>query len=332
MKGGFAMLLKDYIVYWYQTYRKPKQQRTTQIAMENLIQNHIVVSKLGEMELSEITTRDIQEFLTNEFLHGKKLKLKNLDLRGEPLSAHTITKLRQLLIAMFKQAVHEEFVIKNVAENTEPISIPWHDSPIFTPEIQRKFLAAVSGHRFYVAYILLFYLGCRRGEVLGLAWDAVDFRHNTIKIRQTLIMENGSVTLKQTTKTKSSLRTIPIPMEIKAMLAEWRKQQREESRQPGYKNEYNLVFANKDGSPHNPAYFSRNFKAMVRKLDFCSDALHVHSARHSWATNMVQLGIGITDIQAVGGWSRPDTLLNIYAHTVKDSQRKALKKLYKELT
>ena len=59
MKGGIVMILKDYIVYWYQTYRKPKQQRTTQIAMENLIQNHIVVSKLGEMELSEITTRDI---------------------------------------------------------------------------------------------------------------------------------------------------------------------------------------------------------------------------------------------------------------------------------
>ena len=43
MKGGIVMILKDYIVYWYQTYRKPKQQRTTQIAMENLIQNHIVM-------------------------------------------------------------------------------------------------------------------------------------------------------------------------------------------------------------------------------------------------------------------------------------------------
>ena len=46
---------------------------------------------------------------------------------------------------------------------------------------------------------------------------------------------------------------------------------------------------------------------------------------------MIQLGIGISDIQALGGWSRPDTLLNIYAHSVKESQRKAMKKLFKEL-
>lgn len=331
MKGGIFLLVKDYINYWFQNYRKPRQQRTTQLAMENLINNHIVGSRLGEMEMDEVQVRDVQEFLTHEFLYGKKIKLKNIDLRGQPLSAHTITKLRQVLIAMFRQAVKEEIVFKNPAENTVPISIPWHDVPVFTPEIQKKFLAAVSGHRFYMAYILLFYLGCRRGEVLGLTWDAVDFKHNTIRIRQSLVMEGSKIVLKQGTKTKNSLRIIPIPMEIKAMLLDWRKQQRMESKCPGYANEHNLVFTNKDGTPHKPAYFSRNFKAMVKKLDFCSDELHVHSTRHSWATNMVQLGIGITDIQSLGGWSRPDTLLNIYAHSVKDSQRKAIKKLYKDL-
>ena len=45
---------------------------------------------------------------------------------------------------------------------------------------------------------------------------------------------------------------------------------------------------------------------------------------------MIQLGIPITDVQSIGGWSRPDTLLNIYSHTVKDTQRKAIKKLYHE--
>lgn len=46
---------------------------------------------------------------------------------------------------------------------------------------------------------------------------------------------------------------------------------------------------------------------------------------------MIQCGIAITDVQALGGWSRPDTLLNIYAHTVKESQRKAVNKLYQLL-
>jgi len=91
------------------------------------------------------------------------------------------------------------------------------------------------------------------------------------------------------------------------------------------------VFANKDGSPHNPSYFSRNFKNTIRRLGFCANELHLHSTRHTWATNMIQCGIAISDVQSIGGWSRPDTLLNIYSHTVKESQRKAMKKLYNEL-
>ena len=325
------MKLCDYVNYWYQMYRMPKQAETTKAATLSLIENHINCSEIGNMELEELTTQDIQKFLTEELLHGKKTKLKNLDLRGTPLSPHTIIKLRQILIAILKKAVQENLVTKNVAENTEAIPLPWHDSPVFSPDGQRKFLAAAVNHRFYTAYVLLFYLGCRRSEILGLSWDAIDLRKNILTIRQILVIENGQIVLRQRTKTRNSIRTIPFPKEIKFLLIEWRKKQREESRQDGYKNEHNLVFCNKDGSPHNPAYFSRNFKALVKKLDFCSDELHLHSTRHTWATNTVQLGIGISDIQALGGWSRPDTLLNIYAHAVKESQRKAMKKLFKEL-
>lgn len=325
------MKSKEYVLYWYNTYRLPRQQKTTQLVNMSLIRNHIVGSDVGEMELADVTTRDIQEFLTEELLHGKKTVLKNLDLRGTSLSPHTIIKLRQLLIAMFRQAAKENLVLCNVAENTEPLPLPWHDSAVFTPESQRKFLAAAKNHRYYVAYVLLFYMGCRRGEILGLSWDSIDFRRNILTIRQELLLENNEIVLKKHGKTRNSIRTIPFPQEIKCLLSEWRKKQKEESRGVGYKNEYNLVFCNKDGSPHNPAYFSRNFKALVRRLDFCSDELHLHSTRHTWATNMVQLGVGITDIQALGGWSRPDTLLNIYSHTVKESQRNAMKKLFKEL-
>ena len=125
-------------------------------------------------------------------------------------------------------------------------------------------------------------------------------------------------------------------MKLKEYMAYWydtyrRPMQQEEAKADGYSNPHHLVFTNKDGSPHNPVYFSRNFKNMIRRQDYLSDALHLHSTRHTWATNMIQCGISITDVQALGGWSRPDTLLNIYAHTVKESQRRAIKKLWQTL-
>lgn len=325
------MLLKDYALYWYTNYRMPKQQRTTQICFLSTIKHHICDSALGEMELDSIRTKDIQLHLTECLLHGNRKKLKFVDLTGTPLSPKTVIRIRQILIAMFNQAVKEDILIKNYASDTEPLSLPWQDSPVFTPEAQRKFLQACRTHRFYTAYVLFFYLGCRRSELLGLSWSSVNFNRNVLTINQALLLENGELVLRERTKTRASIRTIPFPVEIKLLLQDWKIQQRAESRAAGYKNEFNLVFTNKDGSPHNPSYFSRNFKTMVKRLDFCDNRLHLHSTRHSWATNMMQCGISISDVQAIGGWARPDTLLNIYSHTVKASQRKAMKKLYKEL-
>lgn len=319
-------------MYWYETYRMPHQQRNTQLSCISLIKNHIICSTLGDKDIVNITARDIQIFLNEERLHGNRKQFNRLFEEGRPMSAHSMIKIRQLIIAAFKQAVKEDIVRRNIAEDTEPIPLPWRDSPVFTPENQRKFLAYTKNHRFHTAYVLLFFLGCRRSEILGLSWDNIDFRSNILKIRQALIVEGGVPVLKKRTKTRNSIRTIPFPKEIKYLLQEQRQRQKIESKNEGYNNEFNLVFTNRDGTPHNPTYFSRNFKNTIRRLDFCSNDLHLHSARHSWATNMVQCGNAISDIQAIGGWSRPDTLLNIYSHTVKDSQRKAMKKLYKQLS
>lgn len=326
------MKLKDYILYWYKTYRQPGQARTTQITTMSCIRNHLLTAPLSEKELAEIHLRDLQTFLMEEYLHGKKTKLKHVDLTGEPLSAYTMTKLRQILIAVFRQAEKEGLIVRNIALDTSPIPIRQpKESPVFTPEAQRKFLQATKSHRFYTAYVLAFYLGCRRSELLGLSWDSINFKRNFLTIRQVVVLEDGVPVVRPRTKARNSLRTIPFPKEIRLLLQEHRQRQKKEQQQPGYHNEYNLVFANKDGTPHNPAYFSRNFKATIKRLPFLSNDLHLHSARHSWATNMIQCGISITDVQALGGWSRADTLLNIYAHSVKESQRKAMKKLYREL-
>lgn len=56
--------------------------------------------------------------------------------------------------------------------------------------------------------------------------------------------------------------------------------------------------------------------------------LHVHCTRHTFATDMLQLKTAIPDLKALGGWSTTDTLMEIYAHTVQSSQRRAMKRLY----
>lgn len=326
------MLLKDYVCYWYMTYKQPKHQKNTQETYLSYIHTHICPSSLGAMEIGEIGVGDVQGFLSELLLRGNKCPIASIGSLGKPLSHWTVTKIRQILISVFKHAVKEGMVSRNPAADTEPVSIKWSKGPVFLPEVQKKFLQATRAHRFYTAYVLLFFLGLRREEVLGLSWNQIDLRRNELSIQQVLVMEGRKPVLRECTKTRTSLRVIPFPQEIKCLLADWKKQQKEESASvTGWHNPHSLVFTNKDGSPHNPTYFSRNFKNVVKRLDFCDNRLHVHSTRHSWATNMVQSNAAITDIQSLGGWSRPDVLLNIYAHTVKKSQRRAMKKLYNDL-
>lgn len=326
------MLFQDYMNYWYLTYRCPKHAQTTAETIKGLLRVHVMDSTLGKLELAAVKTSDVQMFLSSLLLHGNKSSIPTPANYGKPLSHWTVGKLRQLIIAALEQARKEGLVASNAAQDTEPVPLRPSSVNPFSVEAQQQFLRAASNHRYYAAYLLLFYTGCRRSEILGLSWNQIDWRRSCFTVSQTLVRVNGKPVLnKRQAKTARSLRTIPIPQDIKRVLGELRERQHRESRNvAGWSNPHNLVFTQKNGSCCNPMGFSQNFKNTVKRLGLPDD-LHVHSARHSWATNMVQLGVPITDIQALGGWSRPDVLLGIYAQTVQKSQRKAINKLYSVL-
>ena len=178
--------------------------------------------------------------------------------------------------------------------------------------------------------MLCFVTGCRRAELLGLPWDNVDLEKGEIHIKQSLICIEGIPRISGFTKNYSSMRTIPIPKRIITLLCDWRQKQLAESLTPGYCNSNNLVFTQANGQWIIPNYFSRNFKNVLKRLRF-PKTLHVHSIRHTWATNLIQNKVPITDIQVLGGWSRPNTLLNVYSHAIHETQVEAIHNLSDEI-
>lgn len=325
------MLLKDYVLYWYKTYKEPVQEPNTAAVNLCYLHVHLFPSPLGQKDLSAIHTHDIQEFLADLLLQGNRCPIKSIATYGKPLSRWTVSRIRQLLIAALNSAVKEGLVSYNCAADTTSIPLPASTVTPFTAEEQHIFLSHTRNHRFYLIYLLYFYTGCRRGEILGLSWASVQWSKDCILITQTLIMENGIPVLKHKhAKTAKSIRAIPIPKDIKIRLHEWkRQQQREKTQYKDWHNPDDLVFTQKNGKAVNPATFSASFKRKAIKLGL-SPHLHLNCTRHSWTTNMVQMNIPISDIQALGGWSRPDILLQIYAQTVQKSQKKAINRLYKE--
>lgn len=324
------MLFGDYVEYWYNTYKIIKHAPTTVAVVKNYIYTHIKPSSLGQMDITQIRTVDYQIFLRDLLMHGNKCKIASMNTFEQPLSSWTVNKIRQILISVNKWAVREGIIDRNYAEETESIPISKPNTSVFSIENQREFLRYTRHHRYYVAYVLFFITGCRRGEILGLSWNNVNRKQNYIIINQTLIMENGTPKLKKKhAKTERSLRTIPIPKDLRMLFQEVEQRQKKEKKSIlGWSNPDNLVFTNPDGSPVNPTYFSRNFKNAAKRVGLPAD-IHLHCTRHTWATDIIQCGAPISDIQALGGWTTPDMLLRIYSHTVQESHRKAILKLYK---
>jgi len=92
-------------------------------------------------------------------------------------SPRTIKDVRTVLRSALHSAVHQELIDRNVAQLVQIPKqrkrrlVPW------TSDEARRFLesARSSSDPLYAAYVLVLVLGLRKGEVLGLAWGAVDF-------------------------------------------------------------------------------------------------------------------------------------------------------------
>ncbi|MDR1701517.1 MAG: site-specific integrase [Sporomusaceae bacterium] len=313
--------------HWYATFKEIKHSPTTRQVQLTYINIHITPN-IGSLFLQKVQTVDIQRFLNDLATSGNRSKLKYSNNYGKPLSAWTVKKIRQLLIAAFDAAINAGILSQNPVRDTESVPVQTVQVAYFTFEQQQLFLKATEKHRFHTAYQLLFFTGCRRSEILGLSWDNVNFELLQIQVNQVLVSISGQPFFKNYPKTKASVRVIPIHPDLAKILLKHKKaQENEKKANPNWHNEHNLIFTNKDGSPHNPTYFLHNFKKVIKKLGLPQN-LRIHSCRHGFATNLLQQGTAISDVQALGGWADLRVLLEIYSHVVKESQRAAIKKLY----
>ena len=163
------------------------------------------------------------------------------------------------------------------------------------------------------------FYGLRREEVLGLRWKAIDFEENTITINHTVtqIEENGkTVTVaSDTTKTKSSMRTLPMVPQFRELLLRKKEEQAALRRVCGkcYNKEFlDYVCVNALDERIKPSYLTNSFPAFAVKNGM--RRIRFHDLRHSCASLLLANGVSLKHIQEWLGHSDFSTTANIYAH------------------
>ncbi|MBO5258322.1 MAG: tyrosine-type recombinase/integrase [Clostridia bacterium] len=139
-----------------------------------------------------------------------------------------------------------------------------------------------------IPVILTAYYGLRRSEVLGIKWDAIDYKDKKIYIRHKIIEVktlNGKVLEgMDVMKTKSSYRTLPLIPYIEGVLKA--EAERQEELRKVMRGAYNKAYSeyvcvDAMGNLLKPQYITEHFKVILKQNGL--RPIRFHDLRHSTA-------------------------------------------------
>ena len=178
------------------------------------------------------------------------------------------------------------------------------------------------------SFPLLAYSGIRTGELLALKWADVDFEENTISITKTLYNPSNNKEKYQllTPKTRGSIRSIKIDPNVMKLLKIHKAQQNELKMYTRDKYlDKDFVITKSSGHPEIIKTIQNRMQRLL-KLAKIEKNVTPHSLRHTHTSLLIEVGVGIKEIQQRLGHTDIETTMNIYAHMSKNMEEKASQK------
>lgn len=152
--------------------------------------------------------------------------------------------------------------------------------------------------------------GMRRGEVIAIRWQDIDWAQRQIRVRRSFTRGQFS-----TPKSRRSNRAVPLATRLADEL-------RTHYERTPYRSDDNLVFAHPEiGSVLDPSKLRKRFLGCVRRAGV--RPVRFHDLRHTFGTQMAAAGAPMRAIQAWLGHADLRTTL-IYADYALDPNRGAL--------
>lgn len=287
--------LKVYLQNWLDTYCTERLAPNTIRGYRVNIDKHIV-PYIGQIRLDALKPSDIQG------LYSKLL--------AQGLSGTTVRYVHNNLHRALAVAVRQQVMSRNPADCVEPPVIDRYEAATLNNEQVRRLLTACHGTDIYVPVLLAVTLGLRRGEVLGLQWQDIDWQQSTLSIRRSASFRNGGMVMGNT-KTRSSRRTLLLPVGVAHELQEL--------------NDGCLptepICRRSDGTILTTNALYHQF-AEVLKL---SGLPHIrfHDLRHTYATLMLRNGVPAKIASSILGHSSIGITLNTYSHVLTEMQQGA---------
>ena len=303
------------ICEWYFGNIAPLKLKENTLSKQKDLMKNYVLPALGKYRVREVNTVRIDALISKLTQSGG---LKN----GRPLSPGTVNLIRTVLGTVFETALKAGMIKENPVKNAIKPRNESKEREFLDSMGCRKLLKAlpnIKNLQIQRAITVLLFTGMRRGELLALHWEDVDFKHNTISIKYTLVRING-VSKLTTPKTEASVRTIKVPSEVTAVLKEQKefvnglkKKKKKKWEKTG------ACFVSLNGGYMNGEFLNNTFREFLKVNGF--PKLRLHDLRHENASILINRGVPIKIVADHLGHKSERTTESFYTHLFYNSKR-----------
>lgn len=240
-----------------------------------------------------------------------------------PLSDKTVLEYHRLISTILNQAEKEMLVPYNAAAKATPPKVERHDPNYFQPDQIAAILEALEKEplKWQLITHLMIVTGCRRGEIMGLQWDKVDFDHSRVKIDKSLVSSESKGVYLGNTKT-SDIRYLKLPRETMELLRQHKREQLRLQLANGDRwVNTGFVFTQDNGEHMNPDSITGWLNAFSARHGL--PHINPHAFRHTVASVLLANGTDIVTVSKQLGHASVNTTESFYSHIIEENKAKA---------
>lgn len=356
---GEKTTLQDFIERWKNEEAVENLQPGT-LEKYNTIIEDFILPAIGHKKMTELRPTTVNAF----FLSLSKDGCRH-DGKPGGYSKGTINKVSNVLSSILRTAVKWEVIERNPCAAVRVKAEDTADKiKFFTPQqtatfldyIEHPYTIHTKGHKrtddtgkeytvadytstkelpeqIKVLFSLAIYTGLRKGEILALTWDDIDFDSDTVAVTKAAAVVNNQQIVKMP-KTRSSYRLVSIPHSITEKLRRLRLEQTRYRLQAGsYWQGENWIFTQDNGkmmSYYTPYATLQDILTRYNADKAEADKLPMipfHGLRHTKATLQIAAGDDARTVSAMMGHRETSTTMNIYAHSLQTAEKEAANRL-----
>ena len=318
----------DFCRLYYKEYADKELSPETVSGGKNELKNY-VFPEIAYMPLKKIDVLTIQKLINKLKERNKERTNKNGEV--EKLSSTTVNNVYRLLRKILNKAIAWEYIDSNPVVKVKAPGNSKTEKRSYNREELIEVLDLLKKEDIITECLFTIAIcsGLRRGEIVGLHIDDINFVNNTISVNRAVVWDyKKSISIEKETKTKGSVRVVPVPLFCMEVIREYLKlRDRMISR---FKKEYrnykviDNLFLNKYGKIMASDTASAKW-GDFRKRHPNIKNVSLHGLRHSYCSMQMNENSNLSpaDVQKLMGHSQLSTTY-IYTHSNEDKNDAAV--------